>query len=284
MRARWVLNLILAAIVLGLGLLAYFKPDTNKSAANALTALAPDAAAQIRLERAGQTVTLTKTPTGWRMTAPMAARANQFNVDGLLRVLTAPSSYRVPAKPDELANYGLDKPALRLRIDDEEMLVGAIHPLKREHYLLYRDGVHLVPTTVLAPAFFDYTSFISSQLLEDGRQLVALHLPGLELARQDGTWRQTSPAKKTNADLSGDRINAFVAHWQNARALSVARLSAAPSVERIRLDLETDAKRDTLVLDILAYKPELILARRDEGLEYHFPEDVGKQLLNLTAE
>ena len=39
-----------------------------------------------------------------------------------------------------------------------------------------------------------------------------------------------------------------------------------------------------LDLGILAYKPELVLYRKDEALEYHFPQEAGERLLNLTPE
>jgi hypothetical protein len=120
-------------------------------------------------------------------------------------------------------------------------------------------------------------------LLEDERQLVALDLPGLRLVRKDGTWQREPAVKHKEQEISGDRINEFVAHWQHARALSVARLTNKPALQRIRLTSETGDQRQTLTLDILAYKPEFVLARRDEGLEYHFPADVGQRLLSLTA-
>src|SRR6266404_2954498 len=99
MRARWILNLVLAAIVIGLALLAYLKPSADKAGGTPLTNLAPEAASRIRVERGGQAIALAKTASQWRMTEPLPARANRFNVDSLLRVLTAASEYRAPAKP-----------------------------------------------------------------------------------------------------------------------------------------------------------------------------------------
>lgn len=287
MRSRWILNLALAAIVIGLALFVYFRPSTDKSAGTPLTALTAETVTHIEIARAGQRATaFEKTAAGWRMRAPLAARANQFNIDSVLRVVTANSEFREPAVAAELSKYGLDKPILQLRFNDEAMAVGAMHPIKREHYLLHRDTVHLVPSYVFTAALLDYTSFLDTQLLEDTRQLnlVAVRLPGLQLTRHDGTWRREPPDPKRDGEISQDRVNEFVAHWQNARALSVARLSKNAAVDRIQLVSDIDGKRETLTLDVLAYKPEFVLARRDEGLEYHFPEEIGKQLLNLTTE
>jgi hypothetical protein len=281
MRAHWYLNLALAALVVGLALFAYFKPGADKPTGPPLTPLTTETVTQLRIERAGrEPIAIEKTASGWRLSAPVHARANRFNIESLLRVVTATSEYRTPANPEELSKYGLDKPLVRLRFNSEEIAVGAMHPIKPELYLHYLDRVQLVPSYILSAAFFDYTSFIDTQLLEEERQLTALYLPALRLVRLNGVWQREPHDEK----ISVDRLNEFDANWQNARALSVERLSTKPMLERIQLVSEANGKRDTLALEILAYKPDFILARRDEGLEYHFPEEVGKGLLAVRRE
>ncbi len=285
MGTRWLLNIAMAVLVAALGLFVYFRPGADKPAGPPLTGLTPEAVMTIRIERAKpEIISLARADTGWRMTAPVRARANTFNIDSLLRVTTAPSLYQTTAIEPELARYGLAPNDLRLWFNDEEIHVGAIHPMKQQHYVRYRNSVHLIPSHVLASAFLGYASFIDTQLLEDERQLVALRLPGLQLVRTDGSWRREPPDKKRDEQVSGDHVNEFVAHWQNAHALSVERLSTRPALERIQLVYETNGQSATLTLEVLAYKPEFVLARRDEGLEYHFPEDIGRQLLNFSAE
>ena len=60
-------------------------------------------------------------------------------------------------------------------------------------------------------------------------------------------------------------------------------------VGRIRLAFARDGedkseKQDILVLDILEQAPEFILYRKDEGLEYRFPEETGTRLLHLKPQ
>jgi hypothetical protein len=277
---RWVLNLVLAAVVLGLAALVYFRPEPQAPPGPPLTTLSAADVQRIRIDRGGETVVLEKSSSGWRLQAPITARANEFNVASLLRVTSTSSSFQTAVDTAALATYGLDKPQLRLQLNDEEITVGALHPLRQQHYVRYREQVQLIPSSVLAAAFQHYSNFIDTRLLEDGRKLRELRLPSLRLVQRDGTW-QREPAV-ADAELSVDRLNDLVAEWENARALSVQKLSArAPEAQ---VQLVFDAEPSTLTLAILAYKPELILARRDEGLEYHFPEDVGKRLLSLTAE
>jgi hypothetical protein len=280
MKARWILNLVLTLLIAALVAFVYFKPASDKPTGTPLTVLDAAAVTRVRIEKtAAEPITLERTPDGWRLQTPVRARANRFNVDSLLRVTTVTSSFQTPASTAALATYGLDKPMLRLLLNDEEILVGAMHPMRQQHYLRYRDTVHLVDSHALATALFNYTAFIDTQLIEQGRKLTALRLPNVRLELKDGVWRR----EPYDAKISMDRLNDFVAHWQNARALSVEKLSGAPTRAQIELVFDKDGKPTPLKLAVLAYKPEFILARRDEGLEYHFPEEIGNRLLNLDT-
>ena len=57
----------------------------------------------------------------------------------------------------------------------------------------------------------------------------------------------------------------------------MSRYSGRQAVGKINLKLRDKEKK--VELAILAYEPELILYRKDEGLEYHFPLEAGKRLL-----
>jgi hypothetical protein len=279
MKSRWILNLSLALLIAALAAFVYFKPAIDKPAGTPLTALDASAVTRVRIEKTAEPITLERTPNGWRLQTPVRARANRFNVDNLLRITTATSGFQTPVNAAALATYGLDKPTLRLLLNDEEILVGAMHPMRQQHYVRYRDTIHLVDSHVLATALFNYSSFIDTQLIEESRKLTALRLPGLRLELKDGVWRREPYDPK----ISMDRLNDFVAHWQNARALSVEKLSSAPALAQIELMFDNGGKPVPLKLVVLAYKPEFILARRDEGLEYQFPEEIGSRLLKLET-
>jgi hypothetical protein len=75
-----------------------------------------------------------------------------------------------------------------------------------------------------------------------------------------------------------------VASWQNASALRVDRYSGGDEIGKIALTSLRDNKEVKLHLGILAYKPEFILLRQDENLQYHFTEQTGVHLLNLKPD
>jgi len=210
----------------------------------------------------------------------LPARANRLNVENLLHVLSAPVETRFPAVTAELPQYGLEKPSARVWLENEEIAFGALHPLKNQIYVLHNNEVALIPGYHLSAATYSYTNFIDSRLFEEDRKLTSLRLPGFMLSLKDGVWRRQPVDKK----LTSDRINDFVSEWQNARALSVDKYSGKESIGRIDITSIRNGKNEKLPLGILAYKPDFILHRQDENLEYHFTEATGKRLLNISLQ
>lgn len=280
-KSRWWLNLALLAVVVLLALLVVLARSPQQPPAPALTAIVPEAVARVALERAGEArVVLEKHEGRWRMTEPLAARVNDFNVGRLLGIARAPSAWRTAATPEDHARYGFDKALSRLRFDDVEIVVGSPHPLHAQHYVLHHDEVHLVDSRHLAAAFYAYSDFLDSRLLEEALQPVAFRFPGFTLVLKEGAWRREPP----DESISTDRLNDFVAHWRNARALRVQRHTGTPAREWIEISVRRADRIETLRLGILGREPELMLLRPEEGLEYHFPEAVGKRLLNIDGE
>ncbi len=283
MNPRWWLNLGLAAAIGGLVAIAFFKPGVDRPAAKpALSTLTADTIQTISVERPGQpAIILEKSGAHWRLTAPFSARANQFRIDSLVRVAAAESEARLPLEETALAQYGLAKPLLGVRFNGELIQFGAMHPLKQQLYVRYQDSVHLIGAHHFQPAATRVNDFISSSLIEDGREPLALRLPGFTLMRANGDWK-VSPENK---ELSSDRIMQFVQEWRHARALTVDRYEGKPYKEKVRIDFTggTPGEQTTLEIGILARKPDLVLVRKDEGLQYHFPADAGQRLLSLTT-
>jgi hypothetical protein len=282
MRQRWLLNAGLVVVIGLLALLVLHRAGQEKDVAGPpLTTLAVETISQLRIERPDHpAIVLEKTGGEWMLTGPVQARANPFNVETLLRILAAPGETRFPAGGQDLAKFGLDQPRSRVRYGDTEIAFGSLHPLNDRIYVLHHDEIVLIPAHYLASAVYPYTNFINSRLFEEQRKITVIKLPDFTLTQQDGAWRKQPPDEK----LTSDRLNEFAAEWQNARALGVEKYSGREILDRIEISSVRDAKTEKLVLGILAYKPDFVLYRRDENLEYHFTEDTGKRLLSISLE
>ena len=282
LKNRWLVNLALIIVVLALAGTVYFKrahEDGENSAA--LTALEPAEITHIRIERGSkETIVLKKFGPDWRLTAPVTARANTFNVDQILSLAGAKSATRIPIDGAELKKFGLDKPQAHVWLNDKPIAFGAMHPFKNLHYVRYGDIVDLISSHHFAPVAYRYTNYIDTRLLEAQRAPIAIELPGFTVELKDGSWRRVPEIK----DLSGDRVNGFVEGWRHAQALNVERYGGTRVQARIRIGFGENGDNSELTLGVLAHKPKFILYRQDEGLEYHFPEETGKRLLNLAPE
>lgn len=279
---RWWLNISLLIIIVILAALVIYQADQDKKPGGTpLTALTADNIVRISIEKNNQApILLEKISNEWRLAAPLPARANSFNVESLLKIISAPNETRFAAVTADLANYGLEKPTARVRYNNEEISFGTLHPLKGQVYVLYKNEIALISANYLAAPTYPYTNFINSRLFEEDRKLTTLKLPHFTLAFIDGAWARLPADKK----LSTDRLNDFASEWKNARALSVEKYSGKETLDEIEIDSTHAGKSEKLVLDVLAYKPDFVLHRPDENLEYHFTEETGKRLLNISLQ
>jgi hypothetical protein len=278
MKNRWLLNLLLAVVVAGLGLFVALKNDDQKQKPP-LTSLKMTDIRSVRLVRAdGSETYLTQCDNAWRLQTPVRARAHAFAVENLIRLSTAPVDADVSADARSLADYGLDKPAVRVFLNDEELAVGGRHPFKNLHYVLAQNRVRLVAANAVAPTLRRATDFIDTKLLAENQKLTGIEMSRFKLLRKDGTWQRAPKDEKA----SSDAINLFVSHWQFASALSVKRHEGGAAIGTIKLTMDDNGKPATLTLKIIKHESEFVLLRPDENLEYHFPVDVGKRLTALT--
>ncbi len=287
LKSRWLLILALGLAVVALILVAVFRPGIEaEPPSQRVTALAPDRVQRVRLVGTGrEEIRFEKTDAGWRLTAPISARANRFRIENLLRLASAESETGFSAKAKALTEYGLDPPALTVWLDGTEIRFGIAHPINRRRYVLQGARIYLIPDSHYRDANATLTDLLDTRLLEGERQPAGFTFPDFSLTLKDGTWKLKPP----NEALSVDRINGFVDEWRYARALQVKRYSGKPVRSRIRITFpsgDTPGKQptDTLELGVLGRKPELILYRKDEGLEYYFPEETGNRLMRIAPE
>ncbi len=273
MRSRLLLNLALAALVAALALFVWLQPDTPQVPAYPLFQQKAATIRHIRIEKPGQPpIVLEKEGSLWRLTAPFAARADPLKIERLLNLLSVTASQRFAAADKQ--RFGLDKPVLRLAFNAETLAFGGLNPISDEQYVATSGNVYLIPPQAAADAYGKAIDFAGKQILASTEEPVGFTLPGLKLQR-DGKGKWTG-----SAELSQDRLNAFADSWRNALAGVVQPIVERGKGEAASLLL---ASGKTIPLRILRQAPDLILAREDEGLQYHFPAAVGEALLNPSA-
>jgi hypothetical protein len=280
----WFSLAALLLVVLAVGAWVYYKPAANVAETHALSALKPADVKRLRLERAaqgkaaehdergnpGQVLALVRENGDWLMTTPFAARAEKIPVERMLTVLDARSAVRYPVA--DLARYGLDKPQATLTLEDQTFAFGAINNMTREQYVLTRNDVYLVPLAYITALPRSADALLSLRLFGRDETPMRFELPEFSVALNSGTWA----VSRITDEAGADERNSWVDAWRQASAIRAARSENPAPSQEIKVELK-DGR--VIRLGVLQREPELVLVRRDEGIEYHFFDGSGKKLL-----
>lgn len=290
MKKRWILNLIMLAVVAGLVSFLYLrpKPEVVKSSSYEVSSYKLAEFNAIKIEfPAKAAVTFEKVSGFWYLTAPYKTRADQPSVQRILAVIAAASREKIVT--EDLAKFGLHQPSIKLTLfrdkdNSEEFLFGTYNPLNDEQYIAHKGTVYLVANSYGEAATTQVTELIDKAPLKPTEKIAGFDFSRLEqweesrlnLDLVDGKWKVSiEQAKPTQNEM-----NEWADYsWIHTRAKSVElytpdRKAVHPSFE-IKL-----ADGSKVHFDKIQESPELILARPDEGIMYFFPQDEGFVMLN----
>ena len=270
-RVSW-LNALLLATVVGLGTYLYFKPARNAPAEYPLSALKPQEVKSIRVERAGAPpLVIERRESAWHVAEPFAARADALRVQQLLAILDAKSTHRLPAAG--LDRFELERPEARLTLAGQSFGFGMVSPITREQYVLTGGAVYPIHPRYGAALPGSATDAVSRLLFAADEMPVRIELKDFAVEQRDGRWALTPRA----GDLSQDDLIRWVDEWQLAAALRVEPHAKGKARAEIQVRLKGGGG---FSLGVLAREPELVLARSDEKLQYHFRAGLAQRLLS----
>jgi hypothetical protein len=284
MRA-WITLAALLLLVSMLGIWVYLAPPPVQVQTLALSRLEREDVRRITFERGEPSVdakpdaqraavVLERIAGRWRMTAPLSARADPFQVDRLLGILEAGATARLPAR--ELAQYGLDASSPRVTLDQQAFSFGGVNQFTREQYVLTNDAVYAVPLSQRATLPAGAEALVSRALFGPDEQPVRFALPDFSMTLRDGRWSLEPDARET----TGDERTAWADAWRNATAIRASTASNRSLLSRIDVTLKDGTD---IAIGIVQWEPELVMRRTDERIEYAFMSEVAKRLLEPPA-
>ena len=272
MKQSFWLNVALLLAVAAVGLVVYLQPSGDAPVEHAVSTLSPATVNSVRIERPGRAaIVLHRQQGAWFLVDPIAARADEFMVQRLLAIVQARTVHRFPAQA--LARFDLDRPHARLIVDEQRFEFGLVNELSREQYVLTGDAVYALSTRygLALPARAE--ALASRRLFAPGESPVRIAPPGFTVTETQGRW-VLDPAPR---DPRGDEVARWADEWRFATALRIAPGQSGDPQEAVRLELSNGTN---LNLGILSRKPELVLLRADQRLQYHFAEEAGQRLLS----
>ena len=259
MRSRTLINVALLALAAGLAIVIVLVPGEGGRGIDLepLSDTDPRAVSRVRLETdAGGTIALQRSEDGWGLAEPIAIAANDFRIDTLLGVLKAPVHARFDADAGQLDRFGLAAPRARIQLDQDEILFGNTEPIHGRRYLLYDGRVALIDD-----AFFSHLSSSAANYVHPS-----------PLGR-DPNPRSIRLSKERGA---GDEAAELVDGWRNAQATAVRPFE--PSLEWSD-EIVVENAGGELRFDVARTRYEVILGRRDLGIQYHLTKSAGERLL-----
>lgn len=289
MKNRWLINLGLLFLVLITFSYSWtiFKKEPAQSARFELTNLKLSEFNELKIDFPSRISTHFKLiDNHWKMLSPHKARADELYVYRILSLLATSSLEKLST--DNLSKYGLDQPNLKMTFSGnnlkEVFLFGTYNPINEDQYVLYKDNVFLI-----SGGFSETASFMPVELIEknpvakyekiktfDFSRLEQWQDSRLKLNYVNGAWN----VKGKNLKI----VQADINEWNEMTWKDIP----AKSVEPYKMDERIGFKSFDIVLKnnkkLVFYRiqesPELLLFRKDEGLLYHFPGDLGFTMLN----
>lgn len=273
MRARWLVNLLLVAVVAALAAYALLGRDED-SGQRALTNMASSVVQRIVIEPEGmEPIELAREGDNWFVIRPLRARANSTQIERLLDLLAVRAGEPMPAA--DLQRFDLDRPSLRVRFDDTTIAFGTLNPLTQEQYVLVGDRVFMIPGHHRASVPERVERVLTHALLRKDEKPVSFQLPQSSVERIAGRWTRRPDPDPAGA-ASQDDFHRWVDEWRFASSLLTQRAAGPLPAQRIVVAFEDGRRVD---FGIVQREPELVLVRGDENLVFHFPRDTGERLL-----
>ena len=288
MKSRWLTNIGLLVIVLITSLYSWtiFQKEPVESSKFELTNFKLSDFDELKIDFPSKISTHFKIiDSDWVMLSPYKARADEFYVYRILSLLAASSLEKLSA--DNLSKYGLDQPDLKITFLGESLneviLFGTYNPINEDQYVLYNNNVFLI-----SGGFSETASFMPVELIEknpiakseiiksfDFSRLEQWQDSRLKLNYSNNVW---SVEGKSLSIVQFDVNEWYEMTWKNIPAKSVEPYKMDQRVGYKSFDILLNNKKLTFYR--IQESPELLLFRKDEGLLYHFPSDLGFTMLN----
>lgn len=270
------LNLVLLVAAAGLGAGVYFASRPEDKGAP-LTPLTADLVTRITLAHPGRPpLQMEKGAAGaWRMTAPVAAEIDPFEINALLALAGAETRQAVSG--GKLAELGLEPAAYTVTLNDTAIAFGGTEPLSYNRYVKVGDSVSLIDDPPSAALDAEYGDLVAKDLIPSGSELVAIEVPKLKLVKGEKGWTATPADPKAGAD----EIQKFVDGWSKARSMwNESAAGAQLKGATVALTLAGGEVRRYVVA---ATEPQLKLHRADIGVTYVLSKALYADLFELPA-
>jgi hypothetical protein len=277
---RWLVNGLLI-LVIGIAVLMGYQDRVQSpgEAKNSLTALKPADVTRLKIQLPGNNpVELRKSTELWFIESPFQWPAHNTTLKIITGIASSEFDSSIEVGNIDLAALGLRDPQVIVTLDDTRILFGTTNNIGERRYLMTGSKIYLLADVHLPFILQGIPGLIDRRLLPPSIPLKTINLGTERLTRDDaGNW-QSSLA----SEIPVARLNQLVHQWQTLEAPSVKMFQPTGlPLRKIIAGLEDGSEIKFLLMSIY---PELVIARPDLDVQYHFGEKQHQQLFEFVNE
>ena len=277
MSKRWLINYLLIFLIILFGWLG--KPITDpETVTKSILSAEPQDIKEIRIETKNEVLTFKKPLTRWYFTSPIKWPASDVNLNRIASLVNLEPHSSLPSSEIDISTLGLRFPNTVITLNKDVIVFGDSNQIGSRRYLLVNDTVHLVADNHLPLTTAGLTGFINKSLLPKPITLTQLKLPQFTLSRTDSaSWSVDKPVEGYSADQSNQLIN----NWQTLESTNIKPYENKSTPLKKIIAQTSDGEIEFYLLSI---QPEVVLARADLGVEYHFDDSYYYDLFSLQKQ
>ena len=275
---RWLINYLLIILILVFTYIGNrYQVETGYQPENRITTLKPQDIGRVSIRTADESIILTKRATQWYIESPVDWPANNIAIERILGIAISEAESSLSADEIDLATLGLEFPTAILTLNDTRFLFGATNNIGNRRYVMTGNTIYLISDIHLY--FFDQglPELIDRRLLPRSLPLQNLKSGKLNLSKtSNGAWQAEDDT------IAPEQLTSLIVNWQTLEASSI-KLYQNLKIPRqkITAGLVDGGKIEFFLMSI---SPELVIARPDLGLQYHFAENRYYGLLAMEQE
>ena len=275
---RWIINYLLFTLIIVFTWIGYNNPirEDQKLDSNFITSIKPGDIDRIRIETADQSLELQRKGAQWQIESPVKWPANNVAVERIATIAKTQPHSQLPSSQIDLATLGLVIPKAAITLNDTTLLFGDVNPIGNRRYLLIGSQVFLITDVHFALINQGLFGLIDQRLLPSSLQASGLKSLQFDLRNKQGNW------KNTGQDSNQKAINELINNWQGLAATKVTGYNSRQTpLSKVSATLTDEQSIEFYILSI---SPEIIIARPDLGIQYHFPDHYYYGLLAFSKD
>ena len=277
---RWLVNGLLI-LVIGTSVLMGYRDQLQSpgDVKDSVSSLNPADVTRLKIQLPGNNpVELRKSAELWFIESPFQWPAHGTTLEIITGIASSEFDSSIEVGNIDLAALGLRDPQVIVTLDDTQILFGTTNNIGERRYLMTGSKIYLLADVHLPFILQGIPGLIDRRLLPPSIPLETINLGTERLTRDDvGNWQSGSASEIPVAQL-----NRLVHQWQTLEAPSVKMFQPVGlPLRKILAGLEDGSEIAFLLMSIY---PELVIARPDLAVQYHFGEKQHRQLFEFINE